>query len=216
MELVKNQTIEKFSDDLSSRAPVPGGGTAAGVLAGLGASLTAMVCELSLGKKKYAEFEPFFSETLSVSRELRKEFLTFSDRDEEAFLPLSAAYAMPKETEEEKQKKAAVMEECLLQAGQVPLDLMKKIHEFLPTLRKLSECGSLLAISDAGSAAAAFRGAFTMASLNVTVNVRYMKKEENRTRFLSERDEILSSGLRLCEEIIAITEKRLTKKRNQE
>ena len=56
MKLV-DLSITEFAKVLGSDAPAPGGGSAAALSAANGISLTKMVCELTIGKKKYAEFE---------------------------------------------------------------------------------------------------------------------------------------------------------------
>ncbi|MCK4593697.1 cyclodeaminase/cyclohydrolase family protein, partial [bacterium] len=47
--------ITEFLQKLGSRAPAPGGGSAAALSASLGANLLSMVCQLTAGKKGYEE-----------------------------------------------------------------------------------------------------------------------------------------------------------------
>ena len=95
-------TVRGFADLLGSDAPAPGGGSAAALAGALGAALTAMVGSLTVGKKKYAEFDGLARETLEKARDLEHRFLDVMQRDTEAFNAVSAVFAMPKGTDEEK------------------------------------------------------------------------------------------------------------------
>ena len=55
MQLV-DLTITEFIGKLGSNEPAPGGGSASALVAGVGAALTRMVAELTIGKPKYAEY----------------------------------------------------------------------------------------------------------------------------------------------------------------
>ena len=52
-----NQTCREFIDVLASKEPVPGGGGASALVGAVGMALGSMVGELTIGKKKYAEYE---------------------------------------------------------------------------------------------------------------------------------------------------------------
>ena len=54
MKLVEMK-VNEFVDLMASDEPAPGGGSAAALEGALGAALTAMVCALTVGKKKYAD-----------------------------------------------------------------------------------------------------------------------------------------------------------------
>ena len=51
----KNLKISEYMDSLASSAPAPGGGPVAALTCAEGAGLCIMVCELSIGKKKFEE-----------------------------------------------------------------------------------------------------------------------------------------------------------------
>ena len=74
-----------FVDLLASDAPAPGGGSAAALEGALGAALTAMVCGLTVGKKKYAEFQELAEEAQKKATDLKARFVDVMDRDTEAF-----------------------------------------------------------------------------------------------------------------------------------
>ena len=116
----------EFVEVLASKAPVPGGGGASALVVAIGTALGNMVGSLTVGKKKYADVEEEMWELKKKADELQKELLHLIERDAEVFEPLSKAYGMPRETEEEKAEKARVMEIVLKDACSVPMEIMGK------------------------------------------------------------------------------------------
>ena len=114
-----------YLDVLASKAPVPGGGGASAICAALGAALGEMVGNLTTGKKKYAEWEDKTKDSIESLKELREWFVKLSEEDAQVFEPLSKAYGIKAETEEEKKAKEEYMETCLDAAAQVPLKIME-------------------------------------------------------------------------------------------
>ena len=147
-------TCTEFVEVLASKAPVPGGGGASALVGAVGTALGNMVGSLTVGKKKYADVEDEMWELKAKCDQLQKDFLRLIERDAEVFEPLSKAYGMPKETEEEKAEKARVMEIVLKDACSVPMEIMEKCCEAIELIVEFGAKGSKLAISDAGVGAA--------------------------------------------------------------
>ena len=122
-------TCTEFVEVLASKAPVPGGGGASALVGAVGTALGNMVGSLTVGKKKYADVEDEMWELKAKCDQLQKDFLRLIERDAEVFEPLSKAYGMPRETEEEKAEKARVMEIVLKDACSVPMEIMEKCCE---------------------------------------------------------------------------------------
>ena len=116
----RKQTIEEFAAELSSKAPVPGGGGTSALAGALGNALGQMVANLTIGKKKYAAVEDEIKEILKDLEIRQSHFLKLADEDAAVFTPLAAAYGLPSQTDEEKEYKAQVMEKNLLEASRVP------------------------------------------------------------------------------------------------
>ena len=95
-------TVTGFADIVSSDAPAPGGGSCAALYGAIGAALTAMVGGLTQGRKKYAEYAEHAAEVEAKGNELKARLLDVMDRDTDAFNVVSAAFGMPKDTDEEK------------------------------------------------------------------------------------------------------------------
>lgn len=170
--------ITDFTDKLASKAPVPGGGGAAALVLSLSAALLRMVGNISRGKKSLSEFDDEFSDIEEKLRGLQAKILLMIDEDAESFMPLAAAYRLPKNTKEEKAERGKKIEEGLSTAAEAPEKLLILCKEILRYLKRLSETGSRTVISDAGVAAAFTAAAARSAFLNVCVNTSFMKKRD--------------------------------------
>ena len=161
----------EFSDQLASKAPTPGGGGASAAVGALSCALGQMVCNLTLGKEKYASVE---DEVRSLVEELeheRRAMLALVDEDAAAFEPLSKAYSIPKDDP----GRDELMEAALERACEPPLQIMELSARVIDQLARLAEIGSRMAISDVGVAAVFAKAALEGASLNVYINAGSMK-----------------------------------------
>lgn len=191
----------EFVEVLASKAPVPGGGGASALVGAIGTALGNMVGSLTVGKKKYADVEEEMWELKGKADALQKDLLHLIERDAEVFEPLSKAYGMPRETEEEKAEKARVMEIVLKDACSVPMEIMEKCCEAIDVIEVFAEKGSALAISDAGVGAAFCKAALEGASLNVFINTKSMKNREYAEELNTKANEMLSVYTKKAEEI---------------
>ena len=85
----------EFLDALGSRSPVPGGGGVSALVGALAASLGHMVCEYTIGKKRYAEHEDDVRAAMASLSRLVHELQVLVDEDARAYSLVSAAYALP-------------------------------------------------------------------------------------------------------------------------
>ncbi len=191
----------EFVEVLASKAPVPGGGGASALVGAIGTALGQMVGSLTEGKKKYADVEAEMYELKTKCDKLQADLLTLIERDAEVFEPLSKAYGMPRETEEEKAEKARVMEIVLKDACSVPMEIMEKCCEAIDIIAEFAAKGSALAISDAGVGAAFCKAALEGASLNVYINTKSMKNREYAEELNKKADAMLAEYPKKAEEI---------------
>ena len=171
-------TISDYLKELSSKEPVPGGGGVAALAAALGVALANMVCSLTVGKKRYLEYEKDIKRIIETAKQRQDEFLAFADEDAAAFLPLSKAYSMPKETEEEKKARSDVMQKALRDAAEVPFKLIHTCADSVELFEELLIKGSVLAMSDVGVGAQMLVAAAHGAILNVFINTKLMDDKE--------------------------------------
>ena len=191
----------EFVEVLASKAPVPGGGGASALVGAIGTALGNMVGALTVGKKKYADVEEEMKELMAKATTLQDELLHLIERDAEVFEPLSKAYGMPRETEEEKAEKARVMEIVLKDACSVPMEIMEKCCEAIEIIVEFAAKGSTLAISDAGVGAAFCKAALQGASLNVYINTKSMKNREYAEELNAKCDAMLEKYTKIADEV---------------
>ena len=196
-----NQDIQAFTDVLASKASVPGGGGASALVGAVGTALGSMVGALTVGKKKYAAVEAEIIELMKKADEVRAELLKQIDEDARVFEPLSKAYGLPKETEEQKAEKDRIMEACLHEACSVPMAIMVKCCEAIELQKEFAAKGSSLAISDAGVGVAFCKAALQGASLNVFINTKSMKERDYADRLNKQAMEMLDKYVPMADEI---------------
>ena len=146
----------------------------------------------SQGSGVYVEEE--MEKNLTELNRLGEEFLRLADRDGEVFAPLAEAYSMPSETREQREEKERVMEERLLAASLVPLEMMEKALLVINILEFLGEKGSRMAISDVGVAAQFAKAALTGAAMNVYINTKAMKNREKAEELNRKAEWLIEDG----------------------
>lgn len=197
---MQDKSIKEFVEVLSTKEPVPGGGGASAYVGALGIALGSMVGNLTTGKKKYAEVEEEIQFLLAASEKLQGELMKLIQRDADAFYPLSQAYGMPKETEEEKAEKERVLQDALVDATMVPLEIAEKSVKALRLLNRYARIGSRIAVSDAGVGAAFCEAALKGAKLNVLINTRLLKDQLLKAEVEGKLNRYESEGLALAKE----------------
>jgi len=201
--------VTEFTLQLSSKAPVPGGGGASALAGALGAALGGMVANLTIGKPKYADVEDEIQELKVTAYRIQKDLLALIEKDAEVFAPLAGAYRMASGTDEEKAEKDRVMQACLKQASLAPLEIMEKCAETLLLLEKFAEKGSVLAVSDAGCGAALSKAAIQAAWLNVRINIRIIDDEKFVADVETKAHDLLEKSLPLADRIYKSVEDKL-------
>ena len=170
MEHLINRSCREFSDLLASKAPVPGGGGAAALIASLASALCAMAARLTLGKDKFLPYEKDHQRIIAAADTLRERFLLLIGEDAAAFEPLSKIYSMDKSLPDYPEKLTA----ATLNAAKAPFDMMRCCCDLVVLLEELLEKCSALLLSDVGCAAASVRCALECAAMNVFVNTRLL------------------------------------------
>lgn len=178
---MKDQSLQFYLDKLASKDATPGGGSAAAVLGAQGAALLSMVCHLTIGKAKYANVEAEMQQLLQEAEQLRARLTNMIKADIEVFNDLMACYALPKDTEEQKQQRSQSIQAVLQQAIEVPLECAKACAEVITLSELAAEKGSTAVISDAGVAVMSAYAGFKSAALNVEINAASLKNIELAT-----------------------------------
>lgn len=183
----------QFLSELSSNAPVPGGGGASAAVGAFAAALGMMVTNLTIGKKKYADYEEEVKAVRDRLEGLRDHLIDLVDGDAVAFEPLSKAYSIPKDDPE----RDTIMENALYEASVVPMSIMETVLAAAKELEILVAKGSKLAVSDVGVGILFAQAAIEGASLNVYINTKSMKDRERAAALDAKADAIIAEGAAL-------------------
>lgn len=191
---IKNDTIEEFLDALASQSATPGGGGAAAIVGAMGAALVSMVCNLTIGKKKYAEVEADMKDVLVKAEALRQRLTGMIDDDAKAFDLVMGAYGMPKETDADKAARDKAIQAALKEATEVPLACARAARDVIGLAAVAAEKGNLNVISDAGVGVLAAYAALRSAALNVLTNARMITDKVFAEAKLKELNELLAGA----------------------
>jgi formiminotetrahydrofolate cyclodeaminase len=172
-------------------------------------SLGNMVGNLTLGKKKYKDVEPDILLLIEKSNTLIARLSRLVSADAEAFYPLSQAYGMPRGTEEEKKLRDEVLQEALIGATEVPMEIARCCCEAIDLLEEYSKIGTRLAISDIGVGVSFCRGALQASKLNVIINTKIMKDQNLKEKTEAELEELLSKGISKADSVYKYVEELL-------
>lgn len=192
MKMLKKPATQ-FLSELSSNAPVPGGGGASAAVGAFAAALGMMVTNLTIGKKKYADYEEEVKAVRDRLEGLRDQLIDLVDGDAVAFEPLSKAYSIPKDDPE----RDTIMENALYEASVVPMSIMETVLAAAKELEILVAKGSKLAVSDVGVGILFAQAAIEGASLNVYINTKSMKDRERAAALDAKADAIIAEGAAL-------------------
>ena len=176
----------EYLDDLASKKPAPGGGSAAAAVGALGVSLLSMVANFTVGKEKYKDAEPEIKQILSSTEKIREELQKLVDEDVTAYQKVSAAYKMPKQTEQEKEARTEAIQTALKDAMAVPLATCRNLAEAMKLCEPLLEKGNVNLVSDVGVGAELIASGFASAVLNVEVNLSGVKDRDFVVRIREE------------------------------
>ena len=203
MSNIPQWSCEKFADETFSSAPVPGGGGVAALVGSIGAALAGMVCNLTTGKKKYAQYEADIQRITGEARALMNELMGQIDRDAENFYPLSRCYGLPATTEEEKAVKEEKMQAALKVAITAPIDIVRLAYKAIALHKELAEKGSKLAVSDVGCGVLCLKAAMQCGWLNVMINLKSIHDPAFVSAVEAELKPMLAEGEAMADAIYA-------------
>jgi glutamate formiminotransferase/formiminotetrahydrofolate cyclodeaminase len=171
-------TLRQFANELSMDSPAPGGGSVAALCGALSAALSAMVANLTVGKKGYEEVREEMVATAVRAQALKDGLLEAVDRDTRAFNKVMEAIRLPKTTPEQTIEKERAVEEANKEATLVPLEVLEKAGEAVALAGIAAAKGNKNSVSDAGVAGLAGQAAGEGAYYNVLINLAGIKDDK--------------------------------------
>jgi glutamate formiminotransferase/formiminotetrahydrofolate cyclodeaminase len=199
-----------FLDATAAGSATPGGGAVAALAGALSAALAGMVARLTIGKKKYAEFDTQMKDTAARADQLRSQLTQSIDADSAAFEEVMAAMKLPKETAEQQATRQQQIQIAMQHATDVPLAAARACLEILSLVYEVASHGNTNAASDAASAAFMARAAIDAAGMNVRINAAALDDKAAAKRSVEELRSIQARAADRIEKILAQVEQRAT------
>jgi glutamate formiminotransferase/formiminotetrahydrofolate cyclodeaminase len=198
-----SMAVDRFVDEVSSDSPAPGGGSVAALAGSLAAALSAMVANLTVGKRQYAAVWKELAGVAERAQEVKAALVRAVDEDTEAFNGVMAAMRLPKTTPEEQQARAKAVEEGYQQAARVPLETARLGLEAIELAGEVAHKGSVNSASDAGVAALVGRAGVEGAALNVLINLASVRDETFKADCRRSVQGLVARASELSEQIVA-------------
>lgn len=198
---MKESRIVDFVDKLGSKEPTPGGGAAAGVAASMGVAAVVMAMEFSNGSKLEENEQELLTNRINELNEIKEVFKEIIDRDATDFEPLSNAYGMARETDEEKAARTEAIQEGLVTASQPPLDLLNNAKRVIDIADEVVPLIKKGIISDVGVGVQLLRSAILSSSLNVYINASSLKDEETKNKYIKDTEQTLEEYVAKADQI---------------
>ncbi|MDQ2992689.1 MAG: cyclodeaminase/cyclohydrolase family protein [Candidatus Eremiobacteraeota bacterium] len=161
------ESYDDYLTRLASKAPTPGGGSAATLVAASGAALVAMVARICQNSSASASLA---GRLIVQADGLRTELLAARHRDEAAFERVVEVQAMPKGD-----TRARAMALALRHAAEAPLHAAHLALEVIRLAARGLEFGNRNLESDLGCAAEFGAAAIAACAYNVRINHRFMR-----------------------------------------
>lgn len=195
-------TVKDFLNKVGGSDPVPGGGSIAALNGAIASALAAMVANLTIGKKNYADCEELMKQIAERAAGLKEEFVADVDRDSEAYDRVFACFKMPKATDEEKAARSAAIQEATKFAAQVPMEVARRAYGLMDTIAQVARKGNQNAVTDACVAMMAARSAVLAALMNVRINLGSLKDKEFALAMQAEADGLEQQALAKEKELL--------------
>jgi len=207
--LVK-MNVREFCNETLSDSPAPGGGSVAALMGALGVSLGGMVANLSAGKRGWDSKLEYFSNWAVKAQSLKDKLLALVDEDTNAFNKVMDAFALPKNSPEEKSARAEAIEETTKHAAEVPLKVMETAAKSYELLSEMASNGNPASVSDVGVGALATRACIRGAAMNVQINLAQLKDKKFRSRRQKRVQKISADSEAVFKKINRMVERKLS------
>jgi formiminotetrahydrofolate cyclodeaminase len=193
------QSLRQFLAHLASGSPTPGGGSAAAVSGGIAASLAEMVCNLTIGKERYAAVDAQMREVRDTLANTRAALLKLADEDAAAFDDVMAAFKMPKGDE-----RSQAIQQASKHATEVPLETAEHCMDVLKKAAIVARTGNQNSITDAGTAALLAHASLNAALYNVRINLSGITDETFCSKMISRVEQLTGQASERLQETCTV------------
>ena len=196
-------TVDEFLTRLASGDPTPGGGAASSLGGALGAALVSMVCNLTIGRERYAATEAEAWAIRDRAGALVDRLRSGIDEDAAAYDAVMRTYRLPRGSDEEKAARTAAIQEATYEAALVPLALAEAAAQVIALAERALGKTNPHAVSDLAVAALLGVAALDGAAANVEINLASLHDERRKAalagRLASARDGRREQAARVVE-----------------
>lgn len=202
-------TLKEFLNKVAGSDPVPGGGSIAALNGAVASALTAMVANLTIGKKSYEAHEEMMRHIAALAMEGKEKFVADIDRDSDAYNAVFACFKMPKTTDEEKAARSAAIQDATKHAALVPMQVARNAYELMSITADAVHLGNRNAVTDACVALMSARTAVLGALLNVRINLGSIKDKAFVDELQAEADKLERLACECEKEILEVVNQEL-------
>ena len=202
-------TLDAFANETASESPAPGGGSISAYMGSLGAALGTMVANLSSHKKGWDAQWDVFSNWAAQGQAIKDALLKLVDEDTQAFNKIMDAFALPKNTDEEKALRSQAIQEATRYATEIPLLTIKTCMQAFPLVKEMVVTGNPNSVTDAAVGALCLRSAVYGAYLNVKINAAGLKDKTLATQLVEEATALLERAKAEETDILKLTEEKM-------
>ncbi len=203
--IYSTEPLQVYLDDAAANKPAPGGGSVSACVGALGAALVSMVCNLTVGREKFADVDAEMTTLVAASEAARVRLEQLLQDDTTAYNGVITAFKMPKDTDAEKTARKAAVQAGLIIAADVPLEICKVAVEVCRLSKTAAELGNPQAVTDAGIGAILGEAAVVGAALNVRINLGSIEDCDYTSAAAAQIDEIQAEAAALRAEVLGLT-----------
>lgn len=201
--MLANLKITEYLEKAAAGTAVPGGGSVAALNAALAAGLTAMVANLTIGKKGYEAVAEEMNDIANKTTELREKLTAAIDRDAEAYSEVMAAFKLPRATNQEKELRKLAIQKAFKHAALVPMEVANQAVKVLDLAGRAVAGGNKNAVTDGLVAAMNARTAALAALYNVKINLGSIDDDEFVKKLTREINDLEQQAREKEKEILA-------------
>jgi len=202
--------LYQFLEAVDSDKPAPGGGSVAAYVSALGVALSRMTGHLTINKKKFGELDETsqkeFIKNFDSLKSLQDRLKDIVDEDTVSFTKVMAAYALPKETDKDKEIRNKAIADATLEATKCPMEAALIAYQALSITPSLIEHANKNAISDLASGMFLLQSGMKCSILNVKINLAGLADEtlvkefsEKCESITKQADEIINKNMEIIE-----------------
>lgn len=200
--MLANLSIKDFLAETAANTPVPGGGSIAALNGAISMALTEMVANLTIGKKKYAEYDGQMRSIAIEAAAIRQKFIVLIDKDSEAYQRVFNAFKLPKETENEIALRKQEIEDATKEAANIPMRVAEEMAEVMEIIIYIAHKGNQNAVTDACVAMMSARNCVLGALLNVRINLSSIEDADYVKRMTEKADHLESEAIRIEKKLL--------------